>query len=173
MTAAVWFSHPPDYGKLALSVARVRELDPSARLIVCIESSHDEPAIDGVEVIRRDFSRGFHLDGAEAVHGVAQTLASIDADLIVKIDSDMIPRRAFWLTGPTVFQRFNNFYVGLYAIPRHILQIVARCLQDQPNPGPHEAIAIAGRAVTASHARGEPINHIRLPQGVFIPEILN
>lgn len=171
-TALVWFSYPPDYAKLALSVARCRELDPAAGCFVVIESHHEAPDIDGVEVIRRDFSRGFHLDGQAAVHGVAQTLASIAADMVVKIDSDMIPRRAFWQDGPTVFQRFNNFYVGLYALPSHILRIVARCLEDQPNPGPHEAIAIAGRAVTASHARGEKINHHRLPMGEFIPDIL-
>jgi len=172
MTALVWFSHPPDFAKLALSVARCRELDPSARCIVVIESHHDSPSIDGVEIIRADFARGFHLDGREAVHGVARTLASIDADLIVKIDSDMILSRAFWHDGPTVFQRFNNFYVGLYALPKHILQIIVRCLEDQPNPGPHEAMAIAGRAVTASHARGEKINHHRTPQGVFFPDII-
>lgn len=172
MTAVVWFSHPPDYGKLALSVVRVRELDPLARLHVCIESSHDAPALEGIEVIRRDFNRGTHLDGAEAVHGVAQTLASIESDIVVKIDSDMILKRPFWLAGPTVWQRWNNFYVGLYALPRHILRIVVKCLEGQPSPGPHEAIAIAGRAVTASIARGEQINHIRMPHGVFIPEIL-
>lgn len=172
MTAIVWFSHPPDYAKLSASVARVRELDPAAGLIVVIESHHEAPTLDGVEIIRRDFSRGFHLDGVEAVHGVAQTLASIDAEMIVKIDSDMVPKAAFWLDGPTVFQRWNNFYVGLYALPSRVLRIVLRCLMDQPNPGNHEAIAICSRAVVACHALGIPINHHRLSKGEFIPEIL-
>lgn len=172
MTALVWFSYPPDFDKLALSIQRCRKLDQTARLVVVLESHHAEPTIDGLEIVRRDFDRGFHLNGINAVHGVAQALAGIDADLVVKIDSDMMPNRAFWLEGPTVFQRFNNFYVGLYALPRHILKIVCRCLEDQPNPGTHEAIAIAGRAVTASHARGEKINHIRLPQGQFTPQVL-
>lgn len=172
MTTILWFTHPPDYDKLALSVQAARELDSSAKLVACIEPSHEVPSIGGLEIIRRAFNRGFHLDGIEAVHGVAKTLAEIPEGLVVKMDSDMIPRRAFWKDGSTVFQRWNNFYVGVYALPSHILRIVARCLEDQPNPGPHEAIAIAGRAVTASHARGEPINHIRLAQGAIIPDVL-
>jgi hypothetical protein len=172
-TAIVWFSYPPDYAKLALSVARCRQLDPLARLFAVIESEHKAPKIEGVEVMIRDFSRGTHLDGREAVHGVAKTLAGIDAELIVKIDSDMVPSRAFWKDGPAVFQRANNFHVGLYALPSSVLKIVLRCLRDQPNPGPHEAIAICNRAVVAMHALGIPFGHHRLPAGEFFPEVLN
>jgi hypothetical protein len=171
MNALVWFSHPPDYAKLAESIEHCRKLDPSARRIVVIESAHERPEVDA-EIITRDFSRGFHLNGEEAVRGVAATLAEIDADLVVKIDSDMMPSRAFWLDGATVFQRFNNSFVGLYALPRVAFPVICQLIAEQPKPGHHEAQAIASRGLTICRALGIPINLTRTPEGVYFPEIL-
>jgi hypothetical protein len=171
MNALVWFSHPPDYAKLAESVEHCRKLDPSARRIVVIESAHESPDVDA-EIITRDFSRGFHLNGEEAVRGVAATLAEIDGDLIIKIDSDMMPSRAFWLHGATVFQRFNNSFVGLYALPKVAFPIIRHCIAEQPKPGHHEAQAIASRGLIICRTLSIPINLTRTPEGVYFPEVL-
>jgi hypothetical protein len=171
MNALVWFSHPPDYAKLAGSVEHCRKLDPSARRIVVIESAHESPDVDA-EIVTRDFSRGRHLDGEEAVRGVAATLAEVDADLVVKIDSDMLPSRAFWLDGATVFQRFNNSFVGLYALPKVAFPIIRQCIAEQPKPGHHEAQAIASRGLIICRTLSIPINLTRTPEGVYFPEVL-
>lgn len=171
MNALVWFSHPPDYAKLAESIEHCRKLDQSARRIVVIESAHVRPDVDA-EIITRDFSRGRHLDGEEAVRRVAATLAEIDADLIVKIDSDMLPSRAFWLDGPAVFQRFNNSFVGLYALPKVVFPIICQCIAEQPKPGHHEAQAIASRGLIICRSLGIPITLTRTPEGVYFPEVL-
>ena len=171
MNALVWFSHPPDYAKLALSVAHCAALDPSARRIVVIESAHARPDVPA-EIITRDFSRGTHLDGEDAVRGVAATLAAIDADVVVKIDSDMMPARAFWKDGAAVFQRFNNWFVGIYALPRQVFPVILRCLAEQPAPGHHEAQAIASRGLIICRALDIPVSLTRTPKGVFFPEVL-
>ena len=171
MTALVWFSHPPDYAKLAQSMEHCATLDPEARRIVVIETSHARPEVDA-EILTRDFSRGRHLDGEDAVRGVADTLAEIDADLVVKIDSDMLPSRAFWLDGPAVFQRFNNSFVGLYALPKVAFPTICECITEQPKPGHHEAQAIASRGLVICRTLGIPISLTRTPEGVYFPEIL-
>lgn len=171
MTALVWFSHPPDYAKLARSIDHCAKLDPTARRIVVIESRHEKPKVDA-EIIEKNFDRGLHLNGEDAVRGVAATLAGIDADLVVKIDSDMMPRVAFWLSGAAVFQRFNNFFVGLYALPKQAFPAILQCIAEQPAPGHHEAQAIASRGLIVCRALGIPIKLTRTPKGVYFPDIL-
>lgn len=173
MTTCVWFTCPRDYHKLSESVARVRLLDPDARCVAVVEP-HDTPpeGIEHLECIVRAFGRGSHLDGPDAVRGVARTLAQFDGDLVVKLDSDMIVARAFWHDGPALFQRANGSYVGLYALPPCALDPVARCIDDTPHPGPHEAIAVCFRAVVAMHTLRITFTHHRLPAGVFLPDIV-
>lgn len=167
MTTCVWFSCPRDYPKLYRSLARVRLLDPEACCVVVINETDEPP--EGVEFLRREFDRGVHLNIESAVRGVARTLSQFAGDMVVKLDSDMIPARAFWLDGPTVFQRANGFYVGTYALPPRVLAVVQRCIEDTPKPGPHEAIAICFRAVVLLHGFEIPFTHHRLPQGQTLP----
>jgi hypothetical protein len=167
MTTCVWFSCVRDYPKLYQSLARVRLLDPEARCVVVIDGTDEAP--EGVEFLRREFDRGVHLSTESSVRGVTRTLSQFAGDMVVKLDSDMLPARAFWLGGPTVFQRANGSYVGTYALPPRVLTAVQRCITNTPNPGPHEAIAICFRAVTLLHGFEIPFTHHRLPQGQTLP----
>lgn len=167
MTTCVWFSFPRDYPKLYQSLARVRLLDPEACCVVVIDGTDDPP--EGVEFLRREFDRGVHLSTEDSVRGVSRTLSQFTGDMVVKLDSDMIPARAFWLDGPTVFQRSNGSYVGTYALPPRVLAVVQQCIADTQKPGPHEAIAICFRAVVLLHGFEIPFTHHRLPQGQILP----
>ena len=168
MTTCVWFTCERDYHKLAQSVARVRQLDPSARCVAIIDE-HDTPP-EGIVHYRRSFDRGVHLNTVGSVFGVAAVLYEFDGDLVVKLDSDMIVERAFWLEGPTLFQRANGFYVGAYAIPPRVLAGVWRSIASTPNTGPHEAIAICFRAAAIMHGFEIPFRHEHLPAGRLLPE---
>ena len=164
-TACVWFSCPRDYGKLRQSVARVAQLDPSARLVVVVSHGDDHPVIEGVEVVWTGFDRGRHLTGQECVVGVAETLAAVEAEMVVKLDSDMILGEAFWKDGPTFFLRRNASFLGLYAVERSALAAVAATIRHLPMTGVNEANTIGERAVIATNAQGKGCTLVRMSGG--------
>jgi len=168
MTTCVWFTCERDYHKLAQSVARVRQLDPSAHCVAVIDE-HDTPP-EGIVHRRRTFDRGVHLNTVGSVFGVAGALSEFDGDMVVKLDSDMLVERAFWLEGPTLFQRANGFYVGAYALPPRVLAGVWRGITKAMHTGPHEAIAICSRATSIMHGFDMPFRHEFLPTGQLLPE---
>lgn len=168
MTTCVWFTCGRDYPKLARSVERVRQLDPEACCVAVIDE-HDTPP-EGIPYLRRSFDRGVHLNTEESVRGVASALCEFDGDLVVKLDSDMLLERAFWLDGPTLFQRSNGFYVGAYALPPRVLAGVWRGIASAMHTGPHEAIAICFRAAAIMHGLEMPFRHEFLPAGQLLPE---
>jgi hypothetical protein len=167
MTTCVWFTFPRDYEKLSESVARVRLLDPDALCLAVIPQEVDPPT--GIDYVRRSFDRGSHLNGEAAIRGVARTLAQVTGDLVVKLDSDMIPARAYWLDGPTVFQRWNGSFVGTYALPPRVFDVVNRCIERVQNPGTEEASAICFRAIVALNAFELPYVHYRLGRENMLP----
>ena len=140
---------------LAFSVALVNGVDTTATLIAA--------------KIRTAFNASAALVAVYTV-GVAGALSEFDGDMVVKLDSDMLVGRAFWLEGPTLFQRANGFYVGAYAIPPRVLAGVWRSIANTPNTGPHEAIAICFRAAAIMHGFEIPFRHEHLPAGRLLPE---
>ena len=157
MTACVWFSYAPDFPHLRKSVSRVRELDPKVSVVVALHHGEADPGIPGAKIVRTGFDRGVHLDGPEVAQGVAEVLAGEWSDLVVKIDSDMMLKRAFWQDGPRVFRRRNQSFVGLYALPLPVPQQVARTFRTLPDRCHHEAIAICSRAQLLAAANSIPL----------------
>lgn len=152
MTAFIWFTCPVHYGMLERSVASVRQHGGDMLLYACISESDPDHGIQGVSTIRRTFDRGWHLDGKAATIGVAETLATIDADLVVKIDSDMILGIPFWRSGPVVFRRCNKSFVGLYALTGQFAASLPQWLATDPPNIHHEANAICRHAASSGVA---------------------
>lgn len=150
MTVVVWFSHPPDYGLLAVSVERVARLDPAAERVVVIDPDDPPPEVAGVNVLRRSFPRGSHLNGNPAVEGVARVLGEFQhADAVVKLDSDMVPGFAFWSGGPVAFQRPNRSFFGAYCLTGDQAAAVAMSMATNPPTIGHEAMEICRRSIAA------------------------
>jgi hypothetical protein len=165
--AFIWFSFPRDYGKLAESIQSVKTLEPRAAFFVAVDSAHEPPPIEGVEIIRTDFQRGTHLDGKSATLGVAETLESLAAaETIVKVDSDTVILKQFWKSGPVVFQRMNKSFCGIYAIPGIVAEGLVEKVQSERFRH-HEGNAICGIARKA-WTRCEPYEDHHGKSFVFI-----
>jgi hypothetical protein len=157
---AVWFSHPPHYPALAASAAALQRLCSDAKTALVIRPEDPPPTTHFDIIIRDDFPRNEHLTGTEATHGIIRILAQIaaqnPAEIIVKIDSDMILRAPFWGTTGRVYRRPNGSIVGLYAVPAQVLLT----LPEKIVPGllnmPKEAITIGRHAI----AHGVPVEDI-------------
>ena len=90
----VTFCYKPDEDMLRMSSARIRELDPSAKIYAVNDPAAPitEP-IPGVTFMQADFPRGGNLNGLATVAGelaVFQRLLDAEnADYIVKFDCDL------------------------------------------------------------------------------------
>lgn len=163
MVSFVWFSHPPDYPRLAASVARVREIEPHGRVHIVLTRDDPAPPVVATSILRLDFDRGAHLNGMPATRGVATALAALaDSYLVVKLDSDMLVSAPWWSDGPLVFQRRNCSYVGAYALPGPLLSAVAHTLGEVREGVGHEAIDICTRARLIACALGRPVRCRRI-----------
>ncbi|MBR4006304.1 hypothetical protein [Fibrobacter sp.] len=90
----VTFCYKPDEDMLRMSSARIRELDPAARIYAVNDPAAPiTESIPGVTFMQGNFPRGGNLNGLAAVAGelavFEQLLNAEKADFIVKFDYDL------------------------------------------------------------------------------------
>lgn len=98
-TAAVIFSHPPDYPFLAVTAGAL--LRQGVQVAIAIDQADPAPDLQGVTVLRTEFARAGNLNGTAAALGILETLErqaeTTGAALVLKVDSDTWVGGLEWL----------------------------------------------------------------------------